>query len=65
MADKTKLMAVEAKDLQIIEYRGLRVATTEQLAAGYGTSVIRIQQNHHENKSRFVEGKTLLQSGRC
>ncbi|NLU14770.1 MAG: ORF6N domain-containing protein [Serratia liquefaciens] len=57
MAKKTELMAVEAKDLQIIEYRGQRVATTEQLAAGYGTSVIRIQQNHHENKSRFIEGK--------
>lgn len=57
MAKKTELVAVEAKDLQIIEYRGQRVATTEQLAAGYGTSAIRIQQNHHENKSRFIEGK--------
>ncbi|EOJ9988757.1 ORF6N domain-containing protein, partial [Escherichia coli] len=24
---------------------------------GYGTTPIRIQQNHHENKSRFIEGK--------
>ncbi|HBE9081117.1 TPA: ORF6N domain-containing protein [Serratia fonticola] len=57
MAKKTELVAVEAKDLQIIEYRGQRVATTEQLAAGYGTSVIRIQQNYHENKSRFIDGR--------
>ncbi|MGE5036622.1 ORF6N domain-containing protein [Yersinia enterocolitica] len=57
MNKKTELALIEAKDLQIIEYRGQRVATTEQLAAGYGTTVIRIQQNHHENKSRFVEGK--------
>ncbi|WP_447871183.1 ORF6N domain-containing protein [Serratia fonticola] len=57
MAKKTELVAVEAKDLQIIEYRGLRVATTEQLAAGYGTTVIRIQQNHTRNASRFIEGK--------
>lgn len=57
MAKKTELALVAAKDLQIIEYRGQRVATTEQLAAGYGTTVIRIQQNHHENKSRFGEGK--------
>ncbi|HHQ6623859.1 TPA: ORF6N domain-containing protein [Serratia fonticola] len=57
MAKKTELVAVEAKDLQIIEYRGQRVATTEQLAAGYGTTVIRIQQNHTRNASRFNEGK--------
>lgn len=57
MNKKAELALIEAKDLQIIEYRGQRVATTEQLAAGYGTTVIRIQQNHHENKSRFVDGK--------
>ncbi|UBM42320.1 ORF6N domain-containing protein [Hafnia paralvei] len=57
MAKKTELVAVEAKDLKVIEYRGKRVATTEQLAAGYGTTVIRIQQNHTRNANRFVEGK--------
>lgn len=57
MAKKTELMAVEAKDLQIIEYRGLRVATTEQLAAGYGTDVANIKMNYSRNASRFVEGK--------
>ncbi|MFQ0827248.1 ORF6N domain-containing protein [Serratia fonticola] len=57
MAKKTELVAVEAKDLQIIEYRGQRVATTEQLAAGYGAEIKSIQNNFNRNQSRFVEGK--------
>ncbi|RDL26841.1 ORF6N domain-containing protein [Serratia fonticola] len=57
MAKKTKLMTVEAKDLQIIEYRGQRVATTEQLAAGYGATEQMITNNFNRNKTRFVEGK--------
>jgi hypothetical protein len=61
MAKKTELMAVEAKDLQIIEYREQRVATTEQLAAGYGTTVDRIRQNFNRNKTRFIEGKHCFQ----
>ncbi|WON77799.1 ORF6N domain-containing protein [Serratia sp. UGAL515B_01] len=61
MAKKTELVAVEAKDLQIIEYRGQRVATTEQLAAGYGTDVENIRRNFNRNKSRFVEGKHYFQ----
>lgn len=35
MAMKTELATVAARDLQIIEYRGQRVVTNEQLAAGY------------------------------
>ncbi|AYO37310.1 ORF6N domain-containing protein [Serratia sp. P2ACOL2] len=57
MAKKTELMAVEAKDLQVIEYRGQRVATTEQLAAGYGATEQMITNNFNRNKTRFVEGK--------
>jgi hypothetical protein len=57
MAKKTEMMAVQAKDLQIIEYRGQRVATTEQLAAGYGAEIKSIQNNFNRNQSRFVEGK--------
>lgn len=57
MAKKTELVAVEAKDLQVIEYRGKRVATTEQLAAGYGATEQMITNNFNRNKSRFVEGK--------
>lgn len=61
MAKKTELALVNAKDLQVIEYRGQRVVTNEQLAAGYGTTVDRIRQNFNRNKSRFVEGKHYFQ----
>lgn len=54
---KTELTTVSARDLQIIGYRGQRVVTNEQLAAGYGTDVNNIQQNHKRNADRFVEGK--------
>ncbi|HEJ7901065.1 TPA: ORF6N domain-containing protein [Serratia marcescens] len=57
MAKKTELMAVEAKDLQIIEYRGQRVVTTEQLAAGYGATEKMISNNFSRNQNRFIEGK--------
>lgn len=57
MAMKTELTPVAARDLQIIEYRGQRVVTTEQLAAGYGATEQMITNNFNRNKSRFVEGK--------
>jgi hypothetical protein len=57
MAKKIELALVNAKDLQVIEYRGQRVATTEQLAAGYGTTTKNIQDNFQYNRQRFVEGK--------
>ncbi|MCT4713223.1 ORF6N domain-containing protein [Enterobacteriaceae bacterium H11S18] len=57
MTKKTELAPVAACDLQIIEYRGQRVATTEQMAAGYGASEQMITNNYNRNKSRFVEGK--------
>ncbi|EBC6677358.1 ORF6N domain-containing protein [Salmonella enterica] len=57
MAMKTELAPVAARDLQRIEYRGQRVVTNEQLAAGYGTNVNNIQQNHKRNADRFIEGK--------
>lgn len=57
MAKKTELMAVEARDLQIIEYRGQRVVTTEQLAAGYGATEKMISNNFSRNQNRFIEGK--------
>ena len=61
MAKKTELVAVEAKDLKVIEYRGLRIVTTEQMAAGYGTDAENIRRNFNRNKSRFVEGKHYFQ----
>ncbi|EDV5758696.1 ORF6N domain-containing protein [Salmonella enterica subsp. salamae] len=57
MAMKTELVPVAACDLQIIEYRGQRVVTNEQLAAGYGTDVANIKMNYSRNADRFVEGK--------
>ncbi|EAS1837208.1 ORF6N domain-containing protein [Salmonella enterica] len=57
MAMKTELAPVAARDLQRIEYRGQRVVTTEQLAAGYGSTEQMITNNFNRNKSRFVEGK--------
>lgn len=47
---------VDPQPLPVIEWKGLRVVTTETLAAGYGTDTIRIQQNHIRNESRFIEG---------
>lgn len=61
MTTKTELASVDAKDLQVIEYRGQRVVTTEQLAAGYGTDAENIRRNFNRNKSRFVEGKHYFQ----
>jgi hypothetical protein len=46
MAMKTELAPVAARDLQIIEYRGQRVVTTEQLAAGYGATEKMISNNY-------------------
>ncbi|EDA0235416.1 ORF6N domain-containing protein [Salmonella enterica] len=54
---KTEITPVAARDLQRIEYRGQRVVTTEQLAAGYGASVKNIQDNFLNNRRRFIEGK--------
>lgn len=57
MTTKTELAPVAASELQVIEYRDLRVVTTEQLAAGYGTDVNNIKANFSRNADRFVEGK--------
>lgn len=61
MSMKTELATVAARDLQVIEYRGQRVVTTEQMAAGYGTDAENIRRNFNRNKSRFVEGKHYFQ----
>lgn len=57
MKKKTELATVAARDLQIIEYRGQRVVTTEQLAAGYGTDEVNIRNNLSRNLERFEDGK--------
>lgn len=43
--------------VSIVNFKSMPVLTTEQLANFYGTEPVRIRQNQHENKQRFVEGK--------
>ncbi|CDH07980.1 Phage antirepressor protein [Xenorhabdus bovienii str. oregonense] len=57
MSKKNELTLIPAKELQIVEYRGQRVVTTEQLAAGYGATEKMITNNFSRNKERFVDGK--------
>ncbi|MGQ1157202.1 ORF6N domain-containing protein [Acinetobacter baumannii] len=52
-----QLVEVANKQTAIIEYNTVPVMTSEQLADLYGTELIRIQQNHTRNKSKFIEGK--------
>jgi len=52
-----ELTILAARDLQVVEYRGQRVITTEQMAAGYGATEKMINNNFSRNESRFVEGK--------
>lgn len=48
---------INGQSLTIIEEQGQRVLTTDQLAAGFGTTSDSIKQNFKRNKSRFTEGK--------
>ncbi len=57
MTVKTDLAVIAPQELQVIEYRGQRVVTTEQLAAGYGTDSANIKANFSRNADRFIEAK--------
>ncbi|ENC8741753.1 ORF6N domain-containing protein [Escherichia coli] len=48
---------ISVETLSTITYKQIPVITTELLAHLYGTEAIRIRQNHHENKGRFIEEK--------
>lgn len=49
---------ISDKTLSPFTHNQTPVITTELLAQLYGTEPVRIRQNHHENKTRFVdEGK--------
>lgn len=52
-----ELTTLAARDLQVVEYCGQRVITTEQMAAGYGVTEKMISNNFSRNQARFVEGK--------
>ncbi len=47
-------------DLKVIEYRGVRVLTTQQLAESYGTDGKIISNNFNRNKDRYIEGKHFI-----
>ncbi|MGQ8844008.1 ORF6N domain-containing protein [Serratia sp. TSA_7] len=47
---------VDPDMLSVIEWRGIRVVTTETLARGYGTDEVNIRKNLSRNSARFVEG---------
>lgn len=49
------------KDLQVIEVKGKRVLTTEQLAKQYEVDTWKIRQNFKNNKERYVEGKHYIE----
>lgn len=53
----TSLAQINDTQVSIINFKSVPVLTTEQLSNFYGTEPVRIRQNHHENKGRFVEGK--------
>ncbi|ACQ67632.1 hypothetical protein BJP44_04220 [Candidatus Williamhamiltonella defendens] len=53
---QTELITIDSNQLPIIEWKNIRVVTTETLAKGYGASMKNIQANLANHKSRFVEG---------
>lgn len=53
---KNELITIDNNDLPIIEWKGVRVVTTETLAAGYGVDEANIRKNLSNNRDRFVEG---------
>ncbi len=51
------LTQINDTQVSIVNFKSIPVVTTAMLAEFYGTEPIRIQQNQHENKQRFIEGK--------
>lgn len=47
-------------DLQITEFKDIRVLTTQQIAEAYGTENKVISNNFNRNKKRYVEGKHFI-----
>lgn len=47
-------------ELQITEYKNIRVLTTQQIAEAYETDRKTISYNFNHNKSRYVEGKHFI-----
>ncbi len=51
---------VDPLSCPVIEWKGVRVVTTETLADGYGTDEANIRKNLSRNASRFIEGTHLF-----
>lgn len=47
-------------EMSVIEYQGIRVLTTQQLAEAYGTNADSITKNFNRNKDRYVAGKHYI-----
>lgn len=47
-------------ELQITEYKSIRVLTTQQIAEAYGTDSRVISNNFNRNKERYIEGKHYI-----
>lgn len=47
-------------DLKVIEYRNIRVLTTQQLAEAYGADAQIVTNNFNRNKDRYAEGKHFV-----
>jgi len=47
---------VDPDTFPVIEWKGVRVVTTETLAKGYGTDEANVRMNLRNNRGRFVEG---------
>lgn len=52
----SELITIDTNSLPVIEWKGVRVVTTETLAAGYGVDEANIRNNLSRNKERFIEG---------
>ena len=47
-------------NLQITEYKNIRVLTTQQIAEAYGSDTRVISNNFNRNKERYIEGKHYI-----
>lgn len=47
-------------ELQITEYKNIRVLTTQQIAEAYGTDSKTISYNFNHNKERYIDGKHFI-----
>lgn len=48
------------QELKVIEMKGMRVLTTQQIAEAYGANVQLIKNNYNYNKQRYQEGKHYI-----